>query len=92
VELLTNHRSEGSIIFENAHKISKGEMPTFDGQSFRLLTPSAKDAKEAETAEAEWLPKVGKNYQVLKTKVDQISRRQFATSRMSQDKMDTYLR
>lgn len=30
VELTTNHRSEGSIIFDNASKISRREEPLFD--------------------------------------------------------------
>jgi hypothetical protein len=30
IELTTNHRSEGSLIFENAHRISKQQDPVFD--------------------------------------------------------------
>ena len=30
VNLRTNHRSEGSLIFENATKISQRQMPIFD--------------------------------------------------------------
>ena len=40
VNLLTNHRSEGNIIFENATRISKQQMPVFDSaQGFTLLLP-----------------------------------------------------
>ena len=30
VELRTNHRSESSLIFNNAHRICQGKMPLFD--------------------------------------------------------------
>jgi hypothetical protein len=30
VELTTNHRSEGSLIFENAHRVSCQREPVFD--------------------------------------------------------------
>ena len=39
VNLCTNHRSEGSLIFENAIKISKREMPVFE-QTFSLIVPN----------------------------------------------------
>merc|ERR1719376_177920 len=42
VELKTNHRSEGSLIFDNAHRISQQQPPVFDKNGgFELLTPSA---------------------------------------------------
>ena len=41
VNLLTNHRSEGNIIFENATRISQQQMPVFDSaQGFTLLLPN----------------------------------------------------
>ena len=40
VTLLTNHRSEGSIIFDNATRISNQMMPNFDSsQGFSLIIP-----------------------------------------------------
>ena len=40
VNLRTSHRSEGSLIFENATKISQKQMPTFDKSGgFRFLVP-----------------------------------------------------
>jgi len=40
VNLATNHRSEGSIIFSNATKISNQQMPLFDTeQGFSLIVP-----------------------------------------------------
>merc|ERR1719233_811257 len=40
VNLLTNHRSEGSIIFNNATRISSQQMPVFDTeQGFSLIVP-----------------------------------------------------
>eukprot|EP00092_Neocalanus_flemingeri_P026030 GFUD01028215.1.p1 GENE.GFUD01028215.1~~GFUD01028215.1.p1 ORF type:complete len:1265 (+),score=407.13 GFUD01028215.1:55-3849(+) len=40
VNLQTNHRSEGSIIFSNASKISNQQMPIFDSsQGFSLIVP-----------------------------------------------------
>jgi hypothetical protein len=30
IELTTNHRSEGSLIFENAHRVSCQQDPIFD--------------------------------------------------------------
>ena len=43
VTLQTNHRSEGNLIFENATRISKQQMPVFDGSSFRLIIPGSED-------------------------------------------------
>ena len=41
VTLMTNHRSEGSIIFDNATKIARQQMPTFNAdQGFVLIIPS----------------------------------------------------
>ena len=41
VNLMTNHRSEGNIIFENATRISKQQMPVFDSaKGFTLLLPN----------------------------------------------------
>ena len=41
VNLLTNHRSEGNIIFENATRISQQQMPVFDTEKgFTLLLPN----------------------------------------------------
>ena len=40
VELRTNHRSEGSLIFDNATKISNQRLPVFDKDGgFRLIVP-----------------------------------------------------
>jgi len=42
VNLKTNHRSEGSLIFNNATKISQQQMPIFDNEGcFRLLVPTS---------------------------------------------------
>jgi len=42
VNLKTNHRSEGSLIFNNATKISQQQMPIFDDEGcFRLLVPAS---------------------------------------------------
>ena len=42
VNLATNHRSEGSIIFSNATKISNQQMPIFDThQGFSLIVPDS---------------------------------------------------
>ena len=43
VTLETNHRSEGNLIFNNATRISNGQMPEFDGSSFRLIVPDSED-------------------------------------------------
>ncbi|XP_040577863.1 DNA helicase B isoform X2 [Lepeophtheirus salmonis] len=40
IELVTNHRSEGSLIFNNAKRISKKIMPVFhDDDGFHLIEP-----------------------------------------------------
>jgi ATP-dependent exoDNAse (exonuclease V) alpha subunit len=40
VNLLTNHRSSGSLIFSNATRISQQQMPEFDsGRGFSLILP-----------------------------------------------------
>ena len=44
VDLLTNHRSQGSIIFENAQLISEQKMPVIDpGQGFSLIIPDGEN-------------------------------------------------
>lgn len=44
VTLMTNHRSEGNIIFDNATKIAKQQMPVFDAEKgFILITPNSEN-------------------------------------------------
>ena len=44
ITLLTNHRSEGSIIFNNATKISSQQMPIFDAKrGFSLIVPQTEN-------------------------------------------------
>ena len=42
VELKTNHRSEGNLIFDNATKISRQQIPEFDKSAgFSLIVPGS---------------------------------------------------